>query len=207
MSDSPEDPTSAEAELDPPPEPIQELVLSCLQYVRAAVGVPLDFTPETLPLLDHYARKVQATVSERPEVVPLVARSLGAYFGEVVRAGLGGFWLLPSTNVHDYQVCLRSAFVSLNPVGVAYDALFLGENHDGPSSRFRLSPEERPMVEQRLSTLPEVPEDEFYSFSTRYEALQIAAEALRSHMEATGYSEQTFDESDYAVEQSGLLLS
>ena len=38
-----------------PPPAVEEWTLTCLEYVRRALGVSLDFTPETLSLLDHYA--------------------------------------------------------------------------------------------------------------------------------------------------------
>src|SRR5687768_13502479 len=38
----------------PPPAVIAELSAACVRFVQAAVGVSLDFRPETLPLLDHY---------------------------------------------------------------------------------------------------------------------------------------------------------
>src|SRR5687767_15165113 len=36
------------------PPAIQDLADACIRYVERAVGVRLDYTLETLPLLDHY---------------------------------------------------------------------------------------------------------------------------------------------------------
>src|SRR5690606_9263563 len=47
-----------------PPEAIEELVVNCLDYVRRASGVELDFTPETLSVLDHYAATARAASSK-----------------------------------------------------------------------------------------------------------------------------------------------
>ena len=46
----------------------------------------------------------------------------GAYFGEVLRRQMRGFWRAPSASLHDFQVCSSVAFVAINPFGVAYDA-------------------------------------------------------------------------------------
>src|ERR1044071_2601851 len=102
-----------------PPEPVAELVTACLDYVRRALKFELDFTSDTLPVLDHYAATVRASRRERPELTPLVARARGAYCGEVVRAWIPGFWRVPSANVHDWQLCSRVCFLWWNPIGVA----------------------------------------------------------------------------------------
>ena len=46
---------------------VQELADACVRYVRAAVGVELDYQPETLPALDHYVSSRRQEVAERPE--------------------------------------------------------------------------------------------------------------------------------------------
>ena len=189
-----------EAAEPPAPEVIQDLARSCRNYVRKAVGVELDFTRDTLPLLDHYVATVRPEVQEREELRRLVAHAVGAYFGEVVRRTIGGFWRMPSANVHDWAVCARPVFLSINPMAVAYDALAGGQEHDGPRSDLSVAPEYRAAIAERLAALPPVPEDEFYLLSTRLEAIEVAVEALRASMSATGYEDQEFDESDYAAE-------
>src|SRR5690349_4012336 len=101
-----------------PPEPVAELVTVCLDYVRRALKFELDFTSDTLPVLDHYMESVKDLRTERPELVPLVARATGAYFGEVVRSWIPGFWRVPSQNVHDWEICSRVCFLRWNPIGV-----------------------------------------------------------------------------------------
>jgi hypothetical protein len=188
-----------------PPDPIPEYVNACLDYVRRAVGFELDFTAETLPVLDHYVAGVRETLShgpgpatERPEIAQLVARAAGAYFGEVVRGVVPGFWRLPSASVHDWQLCSRVAFLWVNPVGIAYDALYGSNEHDGPRSLLRCAPEDRPFLERRLSTLPPVPADQYFLFTTRLEVLEVANEALHARLEEQGYGETELSEDDYA---------
>ena len=190
--------------VDPAPEVIEDLARSCGEYVKKAVGVDLDYTQDTLPLLDHYVAAVRADVQEREELRRLVAHAVGAYFGEVLRRTIGGFWRMPSANVHDWSVCARPVFLSINPMAVAFDALAGGQEHDGPRSDLRVAPEYRAAVAERLNLLPPVPEDEFFLLSTRLEAIEVAAAALKAAMTADGYGDQEFDEGDYAAELAVL---
>jgi len=187
-----------------PPDPIPELAQACLEYVRRALAFELDFSPETLPVLDHYVATVRASLSERPELTPLVTRAAGAYFGEVVRAVIPGFWRLPSQNIHDWQLCCRQIYLWVNPIGVAYDALHAGTDHDGPRSILRSAPEDREFLERRLSTVPPVPAEQFTLFTTRLEVIEIAAEALSARLEEQGYSGLELGEDDYAAEVGAI---
>lgn len=191
-------------EYQPPPEPVPDYVTACLDYVRRALNMELDFTPETLPLLDHYATLSRETIRERPELAPLITRACGAYFGEVVRARLPGFWRVPTINVHDWAVCSSTVFLWFNPIGTAYDAVFSGTEHDGPRSMLRVSPDEHEFLAQRLAALPPLPEDEYFSFSTRFEVLEVATEALHAKMIEEGYEGTEFGEEDYSLGSRAL---
>ncbi|HEV8548942.1 MAG TPA: hypothetical protein VGQ57_07940, partial [Polyangiaceae bacterium] len=166
--------------------------------VRRALAFELDFSAETLPVLDHYVSTVHETLTERPELASLVARAAGAYFGEVVRTVIPGFWRIPSANVHDWQLCCRHAYLWVNPVGTAYDALYRSLEHDGPRSLLRSTPEDRPFLERRLETLPPVPEEQYFLFTTRLEVLEVAHEALHARLEEQGYGDTELSEDDYA---------
>lgn len=184
----------------PAPEPIDELVRACLQYVQRSLGTALDFTPETLPLLDHYLSEVREELSAKPELAQLTAHAAGAYFGEVLRRQMQGFWRMPSASLHDFQICSSVAFVSINPFGVAYDALHASTEHDGPRSNLRLAPEDHGYISARLATVPEVPEEQFYLLTTRIEVIEITVEALRARLEEEGYSEIEYTPEDYEAE-------
>lgn len=191
----------------PPPEPIPDYVTACLEYVRRALKVDLDFTPETLPLLDHYATLSRETIRERPELAPLIARAAGAYFGEVVRGRLGGFWRAPTINVHDWSVCSRAVFLWFNPIGSAYDAVYGSTEHDGPRSMLRVSAEDQEFLSLRLAALPPVPEEEFFSFSTRFEVLEVSIEALHARLIESGYEGTEFGPEDYELGSRSRLDS
>ncbi len=182
------------------PTSIAELAASCVRFVHAAVGFELDFTHETLPLLDHYVVGARAEMSSRPEAVPLLAQSMGAYFGQVLAAELTGFWRVTSTDAHQWLLCLQPVFLAINPVGVAYDILFMDRRHDGPSPELMLARQDRDLVERRLAALPEETQEDYYSFGTRFDAINIAVEALAGQMHDGGLQDITFELGDYVDE-------
>lgn len=186
-----------EVMLAPPPPEVGELAASCIDYVRQATGVELDLTPETLPVLDHYVTAARSDTAERPELLTLVARAVGAYFGEVVRGSFPSFWRMPSGDAHEWQLCFREAYLAFRPVAVAYDALTGTTSHEGPSSELSLAPDEREAVAMRLAQLPPVPEDEWVLLSTRAEVIEIALDALRRVMQERGVEETQYAVEDY----------
>jgi hypothetical protein len=180
---------------------IRELSASCEQHVRDAVGLELDGTIETLPILDHYVRLSRPAVKERPELLPLLARTVGAYFGQVVADHFGGFWSLTGPDASNWHVCLRSVYLAFNPIGMAHAALTWSLEEElapGPPAELRLSREDRAWVEQRLEALPPVREGDFFSLSTRVEGIEIAVHALGEHMAQAGTADVVFDDDDYA---------
>jgi hypothetical protein len=190
--------------VEPAPQEISELVAVCTEAVRRAIGVELDFSPETLPLLDHYVSIARVNAGERPELLPLVSRTVGAYFGEVVRHNIRGFWRMPSANVHDWAVCARPVFLWINPIGAAFDALAAGTEHEGPRSQLHVASEYREAVNARLAALPEVSDEEYVSLSTRLEVIQIAVDTLATEMRAQGYEETEYELADYEAELNPL---
>jgi hypothetical protein len=187
---------------------VRELSARCEQHVRDAVGLALDGTVETLPILDHYVRLSVEASAGRPELLPLLSRTVGAYFGQVVADHLGGFWYLPSDDIYTWHVCLRSVFLAFNPIGMAHAALTwsLGAEQlaDGPPSELRLAARYRDTIEQRLAALPPVREADFFTLSTRLEGLEIAAAALGEAIATGGQSDPVFDDDDYAAELAGV---
>jgi hypothetical protein len=182
---------------DEAPSEVRELAMTLAEFVRRAVGVEVDVSPETLPVVDHYVELVRREAALRPAVIELVAPALGAYFGEVLRRAIGGFWQLPSADVHRWRVCSRQVVVAVNPIGVAYDVLFQGAEHDGPPAEIGLFPEDRARVAPRLAALPSVSEGEFYLLSTRLEVLEIVVDALVTQL-PPGAREVELDWDDYA---------
>lgn len=189
-------------------EHVRELSGNCEQHVRDALGLALDGTIETLPILDHYIRISHRAIRERPELLPLLSRTVGAYFGQVVSDHFGGFWYLPSPDAQTWYVCLRSVYLAFNPIGMAHAALSWGLDRDeaafGPPSELHLSKTDRELVERRLAALPPVKEQDFFALSTRVEGLEIAVAALGEQRAAKGDADTALTDDDYAAELEEL---
>ncbi len=190
---------NGQGDADPyePAVAILELVAAARDYVRLAVGTEPDETVATLALLDGYAAGARRLFEERPEPLHVVARAFGAYFGEVVRRELGGFWRERPGDVTEWTLCGRLAFFEVNPFGVAYEVLAAGAGHEGPSPELRLAPEDRDIVTTRLEGLGPIEEADFHRFTTRAEVLETAFVALREQMILGGQGDVTFGPEDY----------
>jgi hypothetical protein len=171
-----------------------------VRFVHAAVGVELDFTSDTLPLLDHYAAVAREDLRQRPEARPLLAQSMGAYFGQVIAAELTGFWRAVEPNPDLWLLCIQPVFLAINPVGIAHEMIAGSDQHEGPSAELRVAREDRELVAQRLASLPELSDTDYYTFSTRFDAIQIVIAALTEQMHEGGIEGVTFDLSDYQDE-------
>ncbi len=181
----------------PAPEEVANLYNMCLEFVNRALGVALDFTDETLPIVDHYVSIARDEIAHRPELAQVLTRAIGAYFGELVRRRVNGYWLIPNPDIHNWRVCARFVFLSFNPMGAAYEALAQGDDHDGPSGQLQPAPEDKSLIAERLAVAPPVPDSEYYLFSTRLEAIDIVVETLRIAMERGGHQSVEFDLEDY----------
>ena len=179
------------------PDQIVELYGVCIEYVRRALGVELDFTDETLPVLDHYLSIARTDLADRPQLAQVLYSALGAYFGELVRRRVNGYWVIPNPDFHSWRVCARHVFLSLNPIGVVCEALAQTDDHGGPSAQLRLAPGDRALVAERLASVPPVPESEFYLLSTRLEAIDITVETLYLAIQRDGSSSVEFEVEDY----------
>lgn len=208
-ADNPAAKAPLEAEMDPlrgaPPDAIADLAAACVRFVERAVGVRLDFTPETLPLLDHYLADARKTLSDTPDdskiIEPraLVAEAAAAYFGEVVRRRHPCWWRLDAPEggrlpVHRLE--FRRLHLVIHPVMLVEEALDLDADSELSRSDLRgfdLDEADVKIVEQRLSDLPAVDITEFVSLSTRLEVLDIISDAIV----ATRGSEADLEAQDY----------
>lgn len=185
-----------------PPEAVAELASSCVRFVERKLGVRLDYTPETLPLLDHYLAEARSEVRDRPELLPLLVNGAGAYFGEVVRRRIPSWWHMPSGEPSSWQIQAEPIYLWFEPVAMAYDALLRGETEQGDEgelaiARLEIEDEDREALEHRLAELPPVSEEEFYALSTRLEVIDIAADVIKARMIENGLGEVVFTVEDY----------
>jgi hypothetical protein len=163
------------------PAAVAELVRACAAFVRKSVGVELDLSPDTLPLLDHYLAEARAS---HDEVRALVAAAAGAYFGELVRAQLPCRWSIDSKDDHDaWRLEFDQVFLYFYPVALARAALERAAPDEVTSLRatdagFTVRDQDRPALAAALDALGSVDEDEFYLLSTRFDVLSSIAERL-----------------------------
>jgi hypothetical protein len=163
--------------------------------VLAKYGVVLDGMPDTLSIVDQYVRDARAELAAKPEGLPLLSATVGAYFGEVVRGAFELNWWIEKE--HDaWRIEMEDVFLTFNPIGMAREALTLTEA-EGWHAHFEMDEAEREDVERRLAALPEVSDDEFYSLSTRFDVVEIAVDALRAKLLAAGLGGVRFTRLDY----------
>jgi hypothetical protein len=165
---------------DAPPEIIPFLD-AAVRYVRRALDVELDGSEESLAYVDHYiagtARKEASDARLGPEVMALLAPSLGAYFGEVAIARLGGSWILDGADPAGWRVQLTPAPLSFSPVGMAAESL-RSDAVEGYDGSFVTRDDLMGPLMEALEGTPPVDEDYYYSLTGRLETLEQVIDLL-----------------------------
>lgn len=189
------DDTDEKRELPRAPEPVLERAASCVRFVLGALKIELDFTPETLSLVDHWlstAREGDASLER------LVAEAAGAYFGEVVRRALpGARWRIGKTP-ETWRIELDHVFLAFNPIGVALEAL-CEDDAPGWNAHLEVLKEDRALLEQTLQRLGDVREDDYYRLAVRWEVIEHVEAALESAAASRGEVERHFSPDVYAA--------
>ncbi len=207
----PESETGRKLLQTPAPTSIDDLANACVRFVERAVGVRLDYSLETLPLLDHYldgartvfqsAKKVPdaPTGGAAPETLEIVAQAAGAYFGEVVRRRYPAWWRL-APDATDHRIELHHVFLTIHPVAMMMEALTIDPDKPDQAlgtAGFDLDEEDREAAMARLAELPETPIDEFVAPSTRLEVLDIVVDAVRADHLRRGQPSLELEPGDY----------
>lgn len=184
------------------PARVQELAAACVRFVATKYKVPLDFTPDTLSLVDQYARDTrEPNNSENLEqaeerlarAMPIVEGAIGAYLGEVIRRAHGGIWDAqgdPST----WRVVMTRVFLAFHPIAMAREALTL-EHEEG--SNLETDPAQREALEARLAALGDVDDTEYFAPTTRFDMIEIVVEALAAQARIDGTADVRFTLDDY----------
>jgi hypothetical protein len=163
---------------EPPPIAVAELAASCTRFVFAKYKVPLDFTPDTLSVLDHYIKEARADLKARPEGQALIEAAAGAYFGEVVRGAFASTWRVDESH-SEWRLLMSEVYLAFNPLGMAREALTLA-GAPGWHAHLEMHVAEQGQVARRLASLPEVDDEEYYALTTRFDVIELAVEALRA---------------------------
>ncbi len=156
------------------PEQITELAAACVSYVHKSLGLALDYTQDTLPILDHYVRSAQGAPGE---VMELMAAPTGAYFGEVVRRHLEGVrWHVAKDHI-GMRLEMEPCFLWFNPIGVAREVIGRVPAPEW-NAHLQMLDADRPLVESALEHAGAVDENDYFSFSVRYEVVELVASVL-----------------------------
>jgi hypothetical protein len=189
------------------PEAIRDLSEACVRYVKRALSIELDYSPDTLPLLDHYLQSAQDVSQE--EVLSLLAPAAGAYFGEVVRRQLGPCrWHLVDGDYSAYRLEFERCFLSFNPLGSALGVVLRGDA-DHYAGHLSLLAEDEPLVKASLERMGEVREEDYYRLAVRYEVIEQAVALLIEKAIAQNELSRRFGPDVYAAlreqKSTGLL--
>lgn len=156
------------------------LARECVEAVRLALGLELDFSPETLPLVDHYC----LGLPREAETIERASRLAGAYFGEVVRRRFGCRWHVEVSGSLGWRLEFERCFLYFNPVGVALEML-LGSEVPAVRSGFVTWPDAAGALAERLDRLPPVSEGDYFALAVRFEVLETVVDFLLAHKEET----------------------
>jgi hypothetical protein len=170
------------------PELIERLAERCLVHVKNRFGFELDYTPDTLGVVDHFVEQLAVEEAggnvpppghkHRSHLVHLIAPTVGAYFGEVIRGCFKCRWRLGDGNPQDWLLEFEEFFLRFNPAGAAAEAVFQ-QPVEAWSGALATAPGQIATLHARLAAAPPLPEDQFFSLATRHEVLQIVDDWLR----------------------------
>ena len=155
---------------EPAPALITDLSLRCIQSVEASLGLKLDGTQDTLPILDHYLELVPADAAS--EITDLIVPMCAAYFGEVVRASLGeGRWVIQDRATEQWRLEFGRCFFHFNPAGVVIEAI---RTQDAPdwNAHFQVLDDDRSAVREALERLGTVRDRDYYRLAVRFECIE-----------------------------------
>lgn len=155
---------------------VEQLATRCIEDVKEALGFELDYTIETLPVLDHFCGRVRSGPSW-PEQAQGFALMIGAYFGEVIRKQHACRWHLSPEGGHSWRLDFEQYYLSFNPIGMALELLLEGDAL-GWNARFLTWEDATEALQARLSRLPEVAEGDYYTLSVRNEVLETVTDFL-----------------------------
>jgi hypothetical protein len=175
------------------PPTVIELAAAGREYVRRAVGVALDGTPETLSLLDHYLGSIAPDAKEQPAALKLALHAAAAYFGEVLRGAFLCHWHAEGDDPAQWEIRFTKVYLAVCPFA-AVSALVLGD--DG-GELFRIDDAHAEELVAALEALPPVPEEEFLLPSTRFDVVQMIVEKLEARAEAAGHGDVELTDEDY----------
>jgi len=175
------------------PEAIRTLADRCVVHVAHRFDLEVDFSPETLGVVDHFIETVVVEEGDgrtpppgdprRAHLVHLLAPTISAYFGEVLRRCMPCRWRLGGDDPQDWLLEFEQYVLRFNPAGAAADAL-VQEVVEAWGGALATAPEQMASLHERLAAAPPLPEDQFFALTSRYEVIQIVDDWLRARAAA-----------------------
>ena len=169
------------------PDEIYQLAERCRAHVEKRFSLELDFCSETLSVLDFFVEDLvkdenrgavpKAGHPARMNMVHLFAPTLAAYFGALLSRHFGGRFRHTEKDITRWRFEFETFFIRFNPVAVAASVIARQEV-DGLSPRLLSTPDLTRRLQERFEAAPEIPEDDYFSFCTYFESIQIANEFL-----------------------------
>ena len=179
------------------PNPIVELAEGCAHFVKQALEIELDYTPETLPILDHYLR--ERADKPRAEVLSLLTPAAGAYFGEVVRRNLGpSRWFDAAFEHTCYALEFENNFMTFNPLGMALEAI-QDAPADGWGAHIQVLPEDQLHVKDALERVGQVSASDYHRLAIRFETLELVEQTVLNRAELRKETDRRFGAEVYAA--------
>lgn len=191
----PETTESEPERLPPPPPAVAELCAACSRFIASKYKVALDGTSDTLSLVDQYIREAREAYKTRPESIDLVAPAIGAYLGEVMRQEFDAEWFADGSH-EAWRLYFHRVYLTFNPIGMAREAILM-EDTPGWHAHLLVEPAERDAIDERLSVMPQVDEEEYYLPTTKFDVVTAVVETLLARAEASGLSDVKFSREDY----------
>lgn len=184
---------------DEVPETIRALAEGCVRFVKNALGIELDGTPETLPILDHYLERArEEDAKERDQVLGLVSTSAGAYFGEVIRRCFPrARWHLGDVgDPTSWRIEFEHVFLAFNPVGMVREAILESES-GGWNAHLEVLEADRRAISESLERVGGVSDDDFFRLAIRHEVIDQAVSVLEDSARAKGESDRVWSPEAY----------
>ena len=127
------------------------------------------------------------------------------YFGEVIRRHFDDRcrWYRSDDGPHAWRLEFTDCFLCFNPLGVALELLLEGPA-PGWNTDFVTAHDAAEPLESHLSQLPGVSEEDFYTFSVRYEVLETVDDFLRRWQSKSKNPERQYDSADYEARLAQL---
>lgn len=175
------------------PDAIRQHGLACIQYVQRATGVVLDFSPETLPVLDHYLSTARGATDD---VKHLVVPAAAAYFGEVVRQLYPARWHCPDGDIDAWRLEFERCFLHFSPTAFAREAIDARDAVEGGAG-YSVAADDIDVLRGALDIFGEVTPEDYYRLSTRIEVLgplvdRLTASALARGEDTLSYTHELY---------------